>query len=122
LEYHQVYHSTSSSDSIVGGDWSVAYRWDQIEADVNAGRAEQGGSPPTNRGNYGLVKGGPWVFYPAADDPDGGELTYFNDGATLDEFVRQSMRKGLGGVFTWVATSDALDWLVHRQVRNRLEF
>ena len=95
--------------------------WDEIAADVAAGRAEQGSSPLSFRPGYGEVQGGPWIFYPSASDPEVGELTFWNAPSALDEFVDQAARLDLGGLFTWTATSDALDWRVHTRLRKRLD-
>ena len=119
--FDAVYSSTPGSHSSIGGGGHLPYRWDEIAADVAAGRAEQGSSPLSFRPGYGEVQGGPWLFYPSASDPEVGELTFWNAPPALDEFVDQAARLDLGGLFTWTATSDALDWRVHTRLRKRLD-
>jgi|AACY02.8.fsa_nt_gi hypothetical protein len=45
---------------------------------------------------------------------------YWNDLPDVDRFVDLVRREGFGGVYTWCATSDALDWRVHRRIRDGL--
>ena len=49
-----------------------------------------------------------------------GELAYWNDWEDLDRFTNVSQSHGYGGVYTWVATADAMDWRVHRRLYSNL--
>lgn len=74
--FEAVYASTPGSHSSIGGGGHLPYRWDEIAADVAAGRAVQGSSPMSFRRGYGEVQG-TWLFYPSASDPEIGELTFW---------------------------------------------
>ena len=72
------------------------------------------------RGHYGPLSSY-WIFYPSkAGAGQMGELTYWNDYPDLDVFTGTAMERGYAGVFTWVATSDALDWRVHKYLHAHL--
>ena len=108
LPPHGVYAADTRSHSSVGGNGHYAYLWDQTEADVAAGRAVQGHSN-TTRGHYGPLSSY-WIFYPNASDAGRtGELTYWNSFDDMDMFTITVLELGYAGVFTWVATSDAMD-------------
>ena len=109
--------SNPLSHSSVGGHPYHAYLWDQIQADVAAGRAEKGHSNRT-RGSFGPLSSY-WVYYPNRSSPvsePAGELTFWNDFPDLDRTTSIVNERGLGGVFTWVATSDAMDWRATRRL------
>ncbi len=107
------------SHSSVGGNGHYAHLWDQTQADVAAGRAVKGRSNCT-RGDYGPLSSY-WIFYPnKTDTGKTGELTYWNDYPDLDVFTRTALKREYAGVFTWVATSDALDWRVHKYLHLQL--
>ena len=113
------YAADPRSHSSVGGNGHYAHLWDQTQADVLAGRAVKGRSNCT-RGHYGPLSSY-WLFYPSkAGAGQMGELTYWNDYPDLDVFTGTAMERGYAGVFTWVATSDALDWRVHKYLHAHL--
>ena len=60
------------------------------------------------------------LFYPSAANASVGELTFFNDVSDLQRFTDTAKRLDFAGVYTWVATSDALDWRVHRRLWKAL--
>ena len=73
------------------------------------------------RGTSGPAQGNAhWIFYPNRTSPSGvnrtGEVTFFNTVGDLDIHAQFVRNHSLGGVFTWIATSDAHDWRVHRQL------
>ena len=68
---------------------------------------------PYDLSSYGL-------FYPRAANASVGELTYFNDVPDLERFTDTAKRLDFAGVYTWVATSDALDWRVHKRLWKAL--
>ena len=39
----------------------------------------------------------------------------------IGRFVFEVGQTGIGGLFTWTATSDAFDWRVHRRLRAQLD-
>ena len=49
-----------------------------------------------------------------------GELTWWNDVSDFDYFTDFVKEHKLGGVFSWIATSDAPDWRVHKQLNKAL--
>jgi hypothetical protein len=109
--------SNPQSHSSVGGHPFHAYLWSQIQVDIAAGRAVKGDSNRT-RGSFGPVSSY-WVFYPnrsSSANNRTGERTYWNDYPDLDQTTALVRERGLGGVFTWVATSDALDWRATRRL------
>jgi hypothetical protein len=116
---HGVYAANARSHSSVGGNGHYAYLWDETQADVAAGRAVQGRSNCT-RGHYGPLSSY-WIFYPNVSDAGRtGELTFWNAFHDMDVFTRTVRELGYAGVFTWVATSDAMDWRVHKHLHSQL--
>ena len=102
--------------------------WDVLGADVASGRAVRGISGEAQ----GFAR---WSFYANASslaslassaNPGNatgnatGEATFFNTEADLDMFAAFVRTHKLGGVFTWIATSDAPDWRVHRRLNKAL--
>ena len=85
--------------------------WDELNADVATGRAVRGVSGEAQ----GFAR---WSWYGGAAAV--GEATFFNTEAELDDFAVFVRNHSLGGVFTWIATSDALDWRVHRRLYSAL--
>ena len=45
-----------------------------------------------------------------------GEVAWFNTLADFDVFTGFVSEHNLGGVFSWIATSDSLDWTVHKRL------
>lgn len=88
--------------------------WDQIKEDVEAGRGF--------RGQSGLHQGfAHWYFFPSADNATWGELTWWNDLSDFDYFASFVSEHDLGGVFSWIATSDAPDWRVHKYINHAMQ-
>lgn len=87
--------------------------WDQIKADVDGGKG--------HRGESGLHQGyAHWYFFPSSDNKTLGELTWWNDMVDFDRLVKFVSEHELGGIFTWIATSDAPDWRVHKYLNRAL--
>lgn len=114
----QVFATDRQSHSTIGGQGMQGRTWNELAADVAAGRAAKG-SATSVRPGYGPVSSY-WVFYQNASDPGFGELTYYNDNDDLDRFVSTVETEGFGGLFTWLATSDSPDWAVHRRLQRQL--
>ena len=87
--------------------------WDEIAAAVHNGSAWRGQSGALQGSAY-------WYFFPSAKDADRGELTWWNDMSDFDRFAAFVRSHDLGGAFTWIATSDAPDWRVHRHIYSAL--
>ena len=108
--------------SDIGG--SNRNRWDRIQADVLSGRAIKGRSTLV-RPVYGALDSY-WIFYPSAEGQTNsrnetmGELAYWNDLEDIDRLVAVAKREGYGGVYTWEASSDSLNWTVHRRIHKAL--
>ena len=124
--YNVVNATNSLSHASIGSQGVVGRSWDQIEQDLAAAQAVQGSSD-VNRPGYGPLPSH-WLFYPnrtaaaaAAAAGPVGELTFWNDQEHLDLAVREVGRVGIGGIFTWTATSDANDWRVHKRLRTQLD-
>jgi len=112
--------SNRASHSSLGGSGFRGQLWDKTVADIQAGRAvkwrynsTRGSYEPYDMSSYGL-------FYPSAANASVGELTFFNDVPDLERFTDTAKRLDFAGVYTWVATSDALDWRVHRRLWKAL--
>ena len=118
-EGRQVYSSEPGSHSSVGGSSHPAYLWDQIAKDVADGKALKGRSNRT-RGDYGPLSSY-WVFYADPANASVGELAFWNDYSDMDVFTSTVLQRGYAGVYTWVATSDAMDWRVHRHLHTSLQ-
>jgi len=87
--------------------------WDQVKADVAAGLGHRGVSGP----KQGFAH---WYFFPNADNATWGELTWWNDLADFDYYTDFVKEHQLGGVFSWIATSDAPDWRIHKRLNRAL--
>ena len=73
------------------------------------------------RGTSGATQGHAWwYFFPNSDTPSEGEVTWWNDAQDIDRFASFVRSRRLGGVFTWIATSDAQDWRVHKRLNADL--
>ena len=112
--------SNNASHSSLGGSGFRGQLWDKTAADIQAGRAvkwhynsTRGSYEPYDMSSYGL-------FYASAANASVGELTFFNDVPDLERFTDTAKRLDFAGVYTWVATSDALDWRVHRRLWKAL--
>eukprot|EP01044_Picomonas_judraskeda_P011107 COSAG03_NODE_1484_length_4001_cov_8.606868_2_plen_446_part_00 len=88
--------------------------WDRIAADVDAGKGY--------RGMSGAKEGyAHWYFFPdPATGNATGELTWWNSLSDFEYYTSFVNERQLGGVFSWVATSDAPDWRVHKQLHRDL--
>ena len=88
--------------------------WDRIAADVDAGKGY--------RGMSGAKQGyAHWYFFPdPATGNATGELTWWNSLSDFEYYTSFVNERQLGGVFSWVATSDAPDWRVHKQLHRDL--
>jgi hypothetical protein len=88
--------------------------WDRIAADVDAGKGY--------RGMSGAKQGyAHWYFFPdPAMGNATGELTWRNSLSDFEYYTSFVNERQLGGVFSWVATSDAPDWRVHKQLHRDL--
>ena len=103
--------------SMGGGPYSTdglhSKTWDQIAANVEAGKGF--------RGHSGAEQGFAWwYFFPSPGNGSVGELTWWNNLGDFDYFADFVLQHGLGGVFSWIATSDARDWRIHRRLAARL--
>jgi hypothetical protein len=92
-------------------------RWDELAADVAAGRAERIELDPVHGGGH-------VYFFPKCTNSsrDGqdevGEVAWFNTLDDVDIFTEFVTTRGLGGVFSWIATSDSLEWTVHKRLHR----
>ena len=109
----QVFATDRRSHSTIGGQGAQGRLWDELAADVAAGRAVKG-SATGARPSYRPLSCY-WVFYPDASCPGFGELTYFNDDDALERFASTVEQEGFGGLFTWLATSDSPGDSSHRR-------
>ena len=110
--------TTGGPHATMGGTDSIGTpgrrTWDQVKQDVEAGRGF--------RGQSGLHQGfAHWYFFPNADNITWGELTWWNDISDFDYFTSFVSEHDLGGVFSWIATSDAPDWRVHKYINHALQ-
>jgi hypothetical protein len=66
-----------------------------------------------------------WIFYPDNGSESSanrsGELAYWNDCDDFGRLVAVAQQGGFGGVFTWNANADAVDWRVHMHIHDRLQ-
>ena len=94
--------------------------WDELAADIVAGQGE--------RIELDAAHGGGHVyFFPmngnGSDSGRGeevGEVAWFNTLDDFDAFTAFVVQHDLGGVFSWIATSDSLDWRVHKRLHQGL--
>ena len=126
-------HATNGGTDAIGTPGRRT--WDQIKADVEAGKGQRGQGGAETGSNW-------WYFFPNSDNvrcsrlllparnllaesscvaqATWGELTWWNDVSDFDYFTDFVKEHKLGGVFSWIATSDAPDWRVHKQLNKAL--